>query len=60
MCMVRTHVLQSLRPVAQLSDHQLWYSDPVIIANVCGSVGLSDGLSGVKELCAPVREKGRV
>ena len=48
-------VLQSLLPVAQLPDHPLGHYDPALLAHVCCSAGLCNGLSGVNELRAPVR-----
>ena len=52
-------VLQSLLPVAQLPDHPLGHYDPALLAHVCCSAGLCNGLSGVNELRAPVRGEER-
>lgn len=49
-------MLQSLLPVAQLPDNALRHDYTDVTVDVCGSTGVCNGLSGVYELCASVRE----
>lgn len=49
-------MLPSLLPVAQLPDNALRHDYTDVTLDECGSTGVCNGLSGVHELCASVRE----